>query len=91
MSKLTKRQWLQNRKARENEHISLKNNSRVYCRQAKRNKFLYVSELKAKLALKYNAENGAERYYACNSCMGYHITSETIEEYMSKKNSYKVA
>lgn len=76
MSKLNKRQWLEIKKAQENKHISLKNDSRVFCRQARRNKFLYENELKAKVALKFNKENGAVRYYACDTCMGYHLTSK---------------
>ncbi len=76
MSKLTNRQWLEIQKARSNDHISLKNDSRVFCHQAYRNKFLYESEFKAKVALKFNKENGAVRYYVCDSCMGYHLTSK---------------
>lgn len=76
MSKLNKRQWLEIQKARTNDRISLKNDSRVFCLQAKRTKFLYTNELKAKTALKFNRENGAVRYYVCDSCMGYHLTSK---------------
>lgn len=78
MSKLNNRQWLEIRRARENKHISLKNDSRVFCHQANRNKFLYENETKAKRALRFNKEIGAVRYYACSSCMGYHLTSKEI-------------
>ena len=76
MSKINKREWLKRQDVRQNDHISLKNDSRVYCREAKRTKFLYENELKAKIALRFNRENGAVRYYVCDSCMGYHLTSK---------------
>lgn len=78
MSKLNNRQWRRRQDARQNDHISLKNDSRVYCRQARKNKFLYENELKAKIALKFNQENGAVRYYICDSCVGYHLTSKDL-------------
>lgn len=88
MSKIPKRKWLRIQELKNNDHISLKNNSRVYCRSARKNKFLYVNELKAKNALKYNVENGAVRYYPCDSCMGFHLTSKTLEEYYKNRREF---
>lgn len=90
MSKLTSRQWVQQQSARKNNHISLKNDSRVTCRRSGRNKFLYTSEIKAKVALRFNVEHGAVRYYICDKCMGYHLTSQTVAEYRQRVSEYLV-
>ena len=76
MSKISNRRWHDIQKLRACGHISLKNDSRVFCQQAKRTKFLYENENKTKKALKFNKEIGNVRYYACDSCMGYHLTSQ---------------
>ena len=80
MSKLSKREWILKQQAKQRNYISLKNDSRVFCYQAKRTKFLYENESKAKTALRYNQANGAVRYYVCDVCVGYHLTSKEVRQ-----------
>ena len=80
MSRINKRQWNERQQAKQRKHISPTNDSRVFCYQAKRTKFLYENERKAKVALKFNRENGAVRYYVCDVCAGYHLTSKEAWE-----------
>ena len=76
MSKYSKRQWKQLKELKKQSYRSQKSDNRIFCRQAGRQKYLYESERKAQVALKFNREIGNKRYYVCDSCMGYHTTSK---------------
>lgn len=56
----------------------------VFCPKCGHNKFLYATIKQAKMAVKFS---GAERFYYCKTCMGYHLTSETKEIYYAKKTN----
>ena len=87
MSKINNRNWQNIQRAKENDHISLKSDSRVFCFQSYRTKFLYENERKAQVALRFNEDNGAKRYYICSSCLGYHLTSKSRVEYLAKRKT----
>lgn len=76
MTKINNREWQRLQKLKLNSHISLKNDSRVRCLEAGKNKYLYENEIHAKTALRFNRENGAVRYYVCGTCYAYHLTSK---------------
>lgn len=88
MSSINKREWQKREKAKNRRHISLKNNSHVFCHQIGRAKFLYENETKARVALKFNRKIGVIRYYVCNRCMGYHLTKMTVVEYKKSRELY---
>ena len=90
MSKINKRIWQAQQEAKEKGYLSQKSSSRVFCPRARRSKFLYETEAKAILAIEYGKKEniGAERYYPCSACAGYHLTSKSLEEYLEKKFSY---
>ena len=79
MSKLSNRQWLQVQKLKSKTYRSTKGSNRVYCPQAKKSKYLYESEQKARLAVEFNKEIGNTRYYVCDGCMGFHTTSQPLK------------
>lgn len=67
---------------------SLKSDSRVFCKKANmRQKYFFATEKKAYLAIKFS--NGdIVRSYFCETCLGWHTTSKTEEEYMNKRLEY---
>lgn len=94
MAKLTKREWVKRQKVRENikEKIyrSYNSQSMTWCYVIRRKKLLFESKKKADLAVKYS--NGElERSYVCRTCMGWHTTSKTEEEYNHKRLEFSKA
>lgn len=94
MAKLSEREWVKRQKVRENikEKIyrSYNSQSMTWCYVIKRKKFLFESEKKADLAVKFS--NGRlDRSYVCLSCMGWHTTSETEEEYNQNRLEFSKA
>jgi len=88
MAKITKLEWKKRQKAHANIlekcYRSYNSKSMTHCFTAKRNKILYESEKKAELAIKFS--NGdIVRSYPCRTCMGWHTTSKTEEEYNQKR------
>jgi len=76
-------------KINETEYRSLKSDSRVFCRQAgMRQKYYFATEKKAELAIRFcNGE--IVRSYYCNTCIGWHTTSKSEEEYTNKKLAFE--
>lgn len=89
MSHLNKRIWQVRQQVKDKRYVSPNSDSRVFCRRANRNKYLYETIAKAETALRFNEidEIGTVRYYACDSCAGYHLTSKSLEEYLYAKTS----
>ena len=91
MAKIPKYEWEKRQKIRDNinEKIyrSYTSKSMTHCNAINRNKILYESEKKASLAIKFS--NGKIiRSYPCRSCMGWHTTSKTKEEYFDRKQEF---
>lgn len=89
MAHINKRTYLALQNLKSNEYRSQKSDSRVFCRQAHmRQKYFYVTEKKAQLAIRFS--NGEiTRAYECGTCMGWHTTSKSEEDYKNQKQSHK--
>lgn len=66
--------------------------NRIYCRELGRIKMLFLSEKKAMNFIRFNADEIIEetgkapvRCYYCNSCAGWHVTSNPNQEYYMEK------
>lgn len=79
MKHVNKRRYESIKKIKERGYHSYKSDNYVLCKASERKKYLYSTISKALTAVKFTP--GALRPYFCKACNGYHITSESKDEF----------